>query len=91
MFIHPIYQGIGIAQKVLILIEEMFPEAQSFELATILEEERNCFLYEKMGYKRTEETKKLNDKTTLIHYKKKGKAFKIRFTFLYYFRLNIQL
>ncbi|EEK83896.1 Acetyltransferase [Bacillus cereus ATCC 4342] len=48
----------------------MFPEARSFELATILEEERNCFLYEKMGYKRTEETKKLNDKTTLIYYKK---------------------
>ena len=30
MFIHPIYQGKGIAQKVLILIEEMFPEAQKF-------------------------------------------------------------
>ncbi|PGU48270.1 GNAT family N-acetyltransferase, partial [Bacillus cereus] len=32
--------------------------------------ERNCFLYEKMGYKRTEVIKKLNDKTTLIYYKK---------------------
>ncbi|HDR4424062.1 TPA: GNAT family N-acetyltransferase, partial [Bacillus cereus] len=41
MFIHPSYQGKGIAQKVLILIEEMFPKARSFELATILEEERN--------------------------------------------------
>ncbi|AYF06776.1 TPA: GNAT family N-acetyltransferase [Bacillus mobilis] len=70
MFIHPIYQGKGIAQQILILIEEMFPEARSFELATILEEERNCFLYEKMGYKRTEVTKKLNDKTTLVYYKK---------------------
>ena len=70
LFIQSIKQGIGIAQKVLTLIEEMFPEAQSFELATILEEERNCFLYEKMGYKRTEVIKKLNDKTTLIHYKK---------------------
>lgn len=70
MFIHPIYQGKGIAQKVLILIEKMFPKARSFELATILEEERNCFLYEKMGYKRTEVIKKLNDKTTLIYYKK---------------------
>ncbi len=69
MFIHPIYQGKGIAQKVIILIEGMFSKAQCFELATILEE-RNCFLYEKMGYKRTEETKKLNDKTTLIYYKK---------------------
>ncbi|TCJ81892.1 UNVERIFIED_ORG: acetyltransferase (GNAT) family protein [Bacillus cereus] len=70
MFIHPNYQGKGIAQKVLILIEKMFPEVRSFELATILEEERNCFLYEKMGYKRTEIIKKLNDKTTLIYYKK---------------------
>ncbi|PFV83674.1 GNAT family N-acetyltransferase [Bacillus sp. AFS059628] len=70
MFIHPIYQGKGIAQQILILIEEMFPEARSFELAMILEEERNCFLYEKMGYKRTEVTKKLNDKTTLVYYKK---------------------
>ncbi len=70
MFIHPNYQGKGIAQKALILIEEMFPEARSFELATILEEKRNCFLYEKMGYKRTEVIKKLNDKTTLIYYKK---------------------
>ena len=81
MFIHPIYQGIGIAQKVLILIEEMFPEAQSFELATILEEERNCFLYEKMGYKRTEVIKKLNDKTTLIHYKRKVKHLKYALPF----------
>ncbi|MGN4443571.1 GNAT family N-acetyltransferase [Bacillus cereus group sp. MYBK79-1] len=70
MFIHPNYQGKGIAQRVLILIEEMFPKAQSFELATILEEERNCFLYEKMGYTRTEVIKKLNDKTTLVYYKK---------------------
>ena len=43
-----------------------------------------------MEYKRTEVIKKLNDKTTLIYYKKKGKAYKIRFTFLCYFRLNIQ-
>ncbi|MEJ9122126.1 GNAT family N-acetyltransferase, partial [Bacillus thuringiensis] len=63
-------QGKGIAQKVLILIEEMFPEATSWELATILEEEKNCFLYEKMEYKRTEVIKKLNDETTLIYYKK---------------------
>ncbi|EJS68973.1 N-acetyltransferase [Bacillus cereus] len=70
MFILPNYQGRGIAQKILILIEKMFPEAKIWELATILEEQRNCFLYEKMGYKRIEIIKKLNDKTTLIYYKK---------------------
>ena len=58
MFIHPIYQGKGIAQKVLILIEEMFPEARSFELATILEEERNCFYTKRWDIK---EQKKLRN------------------------------
>lgn len=70
MFILPNYQGRGIAQNILTLIEGMFLEAISWELATILEEERNCFLYEKIDYKRTEVIKKLNDKTTLIYYKK---------------------
>ena len=43
MFIHPSYQGKG-TQKVLTLIEEMFPEATSWELATILEEEKIVFV-----------------------------------------------
>ncbi len=42
----------------------------SWELATILEEERNFYLYEKMGYIRTGVNKKLNENTTLIFYKK---------------------
>src|SRR5690606_37590426 len=54
MFIHPTYQGMGIAQKAIELTERMFPKAKSWELATILEEERNCYLYEKMGYFRTD-------------------------------------
>ncbi len=70
MFILPHYQGKGIAQQVLILIEKMFPQATSWELATILEEKRNCYLYEKMGYIQTEISRKLNDHTTLVYYKK---------------------
>jgi GNAT superfamily N-acetyltransferase len=70
MFILPTYQEKGIAQKAIILIEEMFPQATSWELATILEEARNCYLYEKMGYNQTGDSKKINDKTTLIFYKK---------------------
>ncbi|MBC6973384.1 GNAT family N-acetyltransferase [Bacillus sp. Xin] len=70
MFILPNYQGKGIAQKALTLIEKMFPQAISWELATILEEERNCYLYEKAGYTQTWLKKKLNDHTTLIYYKK---------------------
>jgi GNAT superfamily N-acetyltransferase len=70
MFILPTYQGKGIAQQVLGLIESMFPQASTWELATILEEERNCYLYEKMGYIKTDIAKKLNDNATIIYYKK---------------------
>ncbi|PLR66185.1 GNAT family N-acetyltransferase [Bacillus sp. UMB0893] len=73
MFILPDFQGKGFAQKVLILAEEMFPKAASWELATILEEERNCYLYEKMGYCKTGITKKLNEDATLVFYKKNGR------------------
>ncbi|WP_416150684.1 GNAT family N-acetyltransferase [Salipaludibacillus sp. HK11] len=70
MFILPTYQGEGIAQKTINIIEEMFPQATTWELATILEEERNCYLYEKMGYNKTGVSKRLNDNTTLTFYKK---------------------
>ncbi|SET18793.1 Acetyltransferase (GNAT) family protein [Oceanobacillus limi] len=70
MFILPSYQGKGIAQKTLQLVEEMFPHAKSWELSTLLEEKRNCYLYEKVGYKRTEVSKKVNERATLIFYKK---------------------
>ncbi|RPF50256.1 GNAT family N-acetyltransferase [Aquisalibacillus elongatus] len=71
MFILPNYQGKGIAQEVIKITENMFPQARSWELATILEEERTCHLYEKMGYSRTEVSKKINNHATLVFYKKK--------------------
>lgn len=70
MFVLPEYQGKGIAQKAINFVEKMFPKAMSWELATILEEERTCYLYEKMGYEKTGVNKKLNKNTTLIFYKK---------------------
>lgn len=72
MFILPDYQGKGIAQKAIISVEKKFMEATSWELATILEERRNCYLYEKMGYVKTSVTKKINKHTTLIFYKKEN-------------------
>ncbi|GGD14516.1 GNAT family N-acetyltransferase [Pontibacillus salipaludis] len=70
MFILPSYQGKGLSQKAITLIEERFPQAITWELATILEEERNCYIYEKMGYKKTGVSKKVSDNATLIFYKK---------------------
>lgn len=70
MFILPSYQGKGVAQKAITLIEDLFPQANTSELATILEGERNCYLYEKMGYNKTGVSKKLYDNATLIFYKR---------------------
>lgn len=70
MFILPAYQGKRIAQQAITLIEEMFPQATTWELAALLEEKRNCYLYEKMGYNKTKISKKLNDSATLVFYKK---------------------
>ena len=70
MFILPSHQGKGIAQEAITLIEKMFPQAISWELATLQEEKRNCYLYEKMGYIKTGVSRKLNESATLIFYKK---------------------
>ncbi|MFX3675176.1 MAG: GNAT family N-acetyltransferase [Paenisporosarcina sp.] len=70
MFILSKYQGQGIAQEALTGVEKLFPQAITWELATILEEERNCYLYEKMGFIQTGVLKKLNDNATLVFYKK---------------------
>ena len=70
MFILPKYQGKGIAQKAITQIEKTFPQAVSWELATIAEEKRNCYLYEKMGFMKTGEIKRINYGMTLVYYKK---------------------
>jgi RimJ/RimL family protein N-acetyltransferase len=70
MFISPEYQGMGIAQETIKMVEHYYSQAKTWELATIKEEERNCHLYEKMGYVQTGELRKLNENTTLIFYKK---------------------
>ena len=46
----------------------MYPEVTTWKLETILQEERNCHLYEKCGFKRFGEEHVVNDKMTLIMY-----------------------
>ena len=69
IFIMPEYRNKGFAQKAIQLAEEMHGFS-NWELETILQEKGNCYLYEKMGYCKTGKTKKINDKMTLIFYKK---------------------
>lgn len=71
VFILPDYQGRGIAQKVFSMIEDRYSDARIWELATILEEQRNCYLYEKLGYRQKGDPKQINDKMTIVIYEKR--------------------
>lgn len=70
LFILPEFQGKGIAQKAIWLCEEMHGNG-NWELETILQESKNCHLYEKMGYRQTGKTKVINERLTLTFYEKK--------------------
>ncbi|WFA86396.1 GNAT family N-acetyltransferase [Paenibacillus amylolyticus] len=70
IFILPEHQGKGIAQKAFVLVEQIYDEAKSWRLGTILQEKGNCYLYEKIGYKKTGATKVINDKMTMVFYEK---------------------
>lgn len=69
IFILPKYRNQGIAQKAIEMVEEIHGK-ENWELDTILQEKGNCYLYEKMGYQSTGKTTVINDKLTLILYKK---------------------
>jgi GNAT superfamily N-acetyltransferase len=70
VFILPKYQGQGIAQKVFKIIEQTYPWARKWKLDTILREQGHCYLYEKLGYKKTGKEKKIKDKMTIVYYEK---------------------
>jgi GNAT superfamily N-acetyltransferase len=70
IFILPEYQNKGIAQKVFSIIENMYQPACGWELDTILEEKGNCYLYEKMGYKKTGKYEKINENMNIVFYEK---------------------
>ena len=42
----------------------------NWKLDTILQEEGNCYLYEKLGYKRTGLVENINDKMDIVYYEK---------------------
>ncbi len=69
IFILPEFQGMGIAQAAIQLCEEIHGTA-NWELDTILQEARNCHLYEKMGYRKTDRTEIVNERLTLVFYEK---------------------
>lgn len=69
IFILKQYRNKGYAQMAIKLVEELHGK-DNWELDTILQEKGNCHLYEKTGYYQTGETEQINDKLTLVFYKK---------------------
>ena len=69
IFIMKKYRGIGYAQRAIAKAEEIHGKT-NWKLDTILQEKANCYLYEKLGYRQTGETKVINDKMTIVFYEK---------------------
>lgn len=69
MFIMNEFRGRGFAQAAITAVEKLHG-CDNWSLDTILQEAVNCYLYEKMGYRKTGEAIEINDKMTIIGYKK---------------------
>lgn len=69
LIVHPDFQDQGIGKQLMGRIEEVFKEAQRFEIFTGHKSERNLYLYEKRGYQRFK-TVKANEKLAIIFLEK---------------------
>ena len=69
IFIMKEHRGKGFAKAAIKAAEELHG-ADNWSLDTILQEEGNCRLYEKMGYRRTGDTQVINERMTLVFYEK---------------------
>lgn len=69
LFVLPEFCGCGVAQAAIREAERLHG-SENWALDTILQEPGNCHLYEKMGYRATGETKEINDRLTLVFYRK---------------------
>lgn len=70
IFILPDFQGNGYAQQAIVKVESLYPQAKGWQLDTIKEESKLCYLYEKMGYKRTGKEETLQKNMTIVFFKK---------------------
>lgn len=71
MFILPEYQNNGYAQYALSAVEKLYPNVNEWQLDTIKEESKLCYLYEKCGYIPTGKEEVIKDGMTIVYYSKK--------------------
>lgn len=69
IFIMKEFCGKGLAQKTFEEIEKIHG-SDNWSLDTILQETGNCYLYEKLGYKKNGVTEKINDRMDIVYYEK---------------------
>lgn len=69
IFIMKEFRGKGLAQKTFEEIEKIHG-CDNWSLDTILQETENCYLYEKLGYKKTGVIEKINDRMDIVYYEK---------------------
>ncbi|WP_208560709.1 GNAT family N-acetyltransferase [Marinilactibacillus kalidii] len=70
MFLKSTYQNKGYAKSAVKILEEKHPMVTIWELQTIKEEPSLVHFYEKLGYKSTGVEKRINEKMTLVTYRK---------------------
>lgn len=70
LFILPQFQNCGYAQLAVKCIEEAYKNISRFTLDTIKQEEKLCYLYEKLGYLKTGREEQLHDNMTIVFYEK---------------------
>ena len=69
LFILPEYRNRGYATSAIEEAEKIHG-TEGWELDTVLQETATCRLYEKLGYRKTGEQKSVNERLTLVFYKK---------------------
>lgn len=69
IFILPEHRNKGYAQAAIRAVEAIHGD-RGWELDTIAQEAANCHIYEKAGYRRTEKTRQVNERMTLVFYQK---------------------
>ncbi len=70
MFVLPEYQGNGYSQQIIKHVESIYPHAKRWELDTIKQEDKLCYLYEKMGYIASGKEEDIFEGMTITHYEK---------------------
>ena len=71
IFVLPEFQERGYAQEAMLLAESFYPLVTVWQLDTILQEEKLCHLYEKLGYCKTGEQETIQPGMDIVFYEKK--------------------